>query len=77
MPGYAIAVISLKPTGGAPGDATGDEMRALADAADKFSFGELRVSPEQNIVLPYVRKTDLFALWQDLERRGCRPPTPS
>jgi sulfite reductase (NADPH) hemoprotein beta-component len=68
--GYAIAVISLKPTGGAPGDATGEEMRAMADAADKFSFGELRVSAEQNIILPHVKKSELFALWQDLERAG-------
>ena len=68
VPGYTIAVISLKPKGGAPGDATGDEMRALADAADKYSFGELRVSAEQNIILPNVKKSDLFALWQDLER---------
>ena len=68
VPGYAIAVISLKPTGGAPGDATGDEMRAMADAADKFSLGELRVSAEQNIILPNVKTSDLFALWQDLER---------
>jgi sulfite reductase (NADPH) hemoprotein beta-component len=68
VPGYTIAVISLKPTGGAPGDATGDEMLAMADAADKYSFGELRVSAEQNIILPNVKKSDLFALWQDLQR---------
>jgi sulfite reductase (NADPH) hemoprotein beta-component len=66
-PGYAIAVISLKPTGGAPGDATAEQMRAMAAAADKFSLGELRVSAEQNIILPFVKKTDLRALWQDLE----------
>jgi sulfite reductase (NADPH) hemoprotein beta-component len=70
VPGYAIAVISLKPTGGAPGDTTGEEMRAMADAADAFSFGELRVSAEQNIILPNVRTSDLFALWQDLEKAG-------
>ncbi len=66
-PGYTIAVISLKPTGGAPGDATAEQIRAMAAAADKFSLGELRVSAEQNIILPYVKKSDLHALWQDLE----------
>ncbi len=73
-PGYAIAVISLKPKGGAPGDATGEEMRAMADAADKYSLGELRVSAEQNIILPNVKKSDLFALWQDLERARLSTP---
>ena len=71
-PGYAIAMISLKPTGGAPGDATADQMRAMADAADSYSLGELRVTAEQNIVLPYVKKSDLFALWQDLDERRAR-----
>jgi sulfite reductase (NADPH) hemoprotein beta-component len=70
MPGYAIAVISLKPTGGAPGDATAEQMRAMADAADTYSLSELRVSAEQNIILPYVRKSDLYALWTDLKRAG-------
>jgi sulfite reductase (NADPH) hemoprotein beta-component len=69
-PGYAIAVISLKPTGGAPGDATADQMRVMADAADAYSLGELRVTAEQNIVLPYVRKSDLYALWRDLKQAG-------
>jgi sulfite reductase (NADPH) hemoprotein beta-component len=68
--GFAIAVISLKPTGGAPGDATGNQMRVMADAADTFSLGELRVSAEQNLILPYVKKDDLFALWQALEPHG-------
>jgi sulfite reductase (NADPH) hemoprotein beta-component len=70
MPGYALAIISLKPTGGAPGDATADQMRVMADASDRFSLGELRVTAEQNIVLPYVKKSDLFALWLDLEEDG-------
>jgi sulfite reductase (NADPH) hemoprotein beta-component len=56
----------LKPIGGAPGDATSDQMRALADAADDFSFSELRVTHHQNIVLPNVKKDDLFELWQRL-----------
>ena len=65
-PGYAIAVVALKPTGGAPGDATADQMRVLADVGEKYSLDELRVSAEQNIVLPNVKKSDLFNLWQDL-----------
>ncbi len=65
-PGYAIAIVSLKPTGGVPGDATAEQMRALVGAAEKYSLGELRVSAEQNLVLPYVKKTELFDLWKDL-----------
>jgi sulfite reductase (NADPH) hemoprotein beta-component len=64
--GYAIANISLKPEGGIPGDATTEQMHALADLADRYSFGEIRVTHEQNLVLPDVPKRDLFALWQKL-----------
>jgi sulfite reductase (NADPH) hemoprotein beta-component len=70
VPGYRAITVSLKPIGGAPGDATSDEMRALADAADQFSFGELRVTHLQNIVLPYVKDDDLFALWSFLNDQG-------
>jgi len=73
-PGYAIAVISLKPKGGAPGDATADQMRLMADVAEKFSLDELRVSAEQNIVLPNVRKSDLFAAWQQLRQADLASP---
>ncbi len=66
QPGYAIVNISLKPEGGIPGDATGDEMRIVADLADQFSLGEIRVSHAQNLVLPNVRKRDLVALWHAL-----------
>ena len=66
QPGYSAVTVSLKPIGGAPGDATSDQMRALADAADDFSFSELRVTHHQNIVLPNVKKDDLFELWQRL-----------
>jgi sulfite reductase (NADPH) hemoprotein beta-component len=69
-PGYTIAVISLKPTGGAPGDATAEQMRAMADLAETYSLGELRVSAEQNIILPNVKRSDLFALWRDLRQAG-------
>lgn len=65
--GYAIVTVSLKPINGIPGDATSHQMRVLADACDRFGFGELRVSHEQNIILPHVKKDDLFALWQTLD----------
>lgn len=68
--GYAIVTVSLKPIGGIPGDATSAQMRALADAADTYGFGELRVSHEQNIILPHVKKDDLLALWRDLDAAG-------
>lgn len=65
-PGYAIATISLKPIGGIPGDASAAQMDVIADLADRYSFGEIRVTHEQNLVLPHVKKADLFALWQAL-----------
>jgi sulfite reductase (NADPH) hemoprotein beta-component len=68
--GYAIVTVSLKPVGGIPGDATADQMRALAAAADRFSFGELRVSHEQNLVLPHVRQDELQALFVELDAVG-------
>ncbi|MSO74249.1 MAG: nitrite/sulfite reductase [Alphaproteobacteria bacterium] len=64
VPGYAIATISLKPIGGVPGDATTDQMRLLADIAERFGLDELRVTIEQNIVLPQVRQDDLYAVWK-------------
>ncbi len=69
-PGYAAVTVSLKPTGGIPGDATSDQMDAVAALADRYSFGEIRVSHEQNLVLAHVRQDDLPALWQDLGRHG-------
>jgi sulfite reductase (NADPH) hemoprotein beta-component len=66
-PGYAIVTLSLKPTGGIPGDATDAQMEAIADLADRYGFGELRVSHEQNLVLPDVAKADLYELWKQLE----------
>jgi sulfite reductase (NADPH) hemoprotein beta-component len=67
VPGYAIANVSLKAEGAAPGDASADQMDLLADLADEFSLGETRVTHHQNIVLPNVRKRDLHALWQRLK----------
>ncbi len=70
VPGYAIVTVSLKPIGGIPGDATSEQMRVMAALADEFSHGEIRVTHEQNLVLPNVRKRDLFALWNQLEDAG-------
>jgi len=72
--GYAIVTLSLKPVGGPPGDATADQMDALADLADKYSFGEIRVGHEQNLALPHVAKRDLPALWKALDRIGLATP---
>lgn len=66
QPGYAIANISLKPIGGIPGDATAEQMELVGDLADQYSFGDVRVTHEQNLVLPHVKKADLFALWAEL-----------
>lgn len=74
VPGYISAVISLKPIGGIPGDATSAQMDIMADLADRYSFGELRVAHEQNLVLGHVRKNDLFALWQELQAPGIATP---
>ncbi|HLZ78339.1 MAG TPA: nitrite/sulfite reductase [Sphingomonas sp.] len=70
QPGYAIATISLKPIGGIPGDASAEQMELMADLAERYSFDELRVTHAQNIVLPHVRKADLYALWQALAGAG-------
>jgi sulfite reductase (NADPH) hemoprotein beta-component len=65
--GYHAVSISLKPFDTAPGDMTSDQMDAVADLADRFSFGEIRVSHHQNLILADVAEVDLFALWQELE----------
>jgi sulfite reductase (NADPH) hemoprotein beta-component len=74
MPGYAIVTLSLKPEGGTPGDATAAQMDAIADLADRYSFGEIRVGHEQNLVLPHVAQRDLAALWRELEAIGVATP---
>ncbi|WP_128892067.1 nitrite/sulfite reductase [Erythrobacter sp. HKB08] len=71
---YVSAVVSLKPVGGIPGDATSDQMRLMADLAKEYSFDELRVMHTQNIVLPHVRIADLHALWTKLEAAGLGAP---
>ena len=70
QPGYASVTISLKPIGGAPGDATAEQMEAVADLAERFSFDELRVTHEQNLVLPHVRVSDLREVYDALVEAG-------
>ncbi len=66
--GYAIATISLKANGAVPGDATADQMRVVADLAQEFGHDEIRISHEQNIVLPHVRQRDLPAVFARLQQ---------
>ncbi|MCP3675603.1 MAG: nitrite/sulfite reductase [Gammaproteobacteria bacterium] len=68
--GYAIANISLKPIGGTPGDLTSKNMHALADLAERFSLGEIRITQNQNIVLPHVKIEELEELWNGLKLCG-------
>ena len=68
--GYAAVYISLKRMGQAPGDATADDMDALAELAERFSFGEIRVTHEQNLVFADVRISELHQLWRALGTRG-------
>lgn len=72
--GYASVTLSLKPTGVAPGDITDAQLEIIANLADKFSFGEARTTHEQNIVLADVKKTELFALWQECKTAGFATP---
>jgi sulfite reductase (NADPH) hemoprotein beta-component len=68
QPGYGIATISLKSPNGIPGDVTAEQMEIIASIADQFSFGEIRVTQKQNLVLPNVRKRDLYAVWLKLDK---------
>jgi sulfite reductase (NADPH) hemoprotein beta-component len=70
VPGYAAVTVSLKPIGKPPGDASSDQMRALADIAELFSLDELRVTHVQNIVLPHVKLDDVHAVWSALVEAG-------
>ncbi len=74
VPGYAAVTLSLKRTGAAPGDASAEQMDAIAGLAERYSFGELRVSHEQNLVLPDVRVSDLHALWREIRPLGLATP---
>ena len=74
VPGYSAVVLSLKPTGVAPGDITDRQLEIIADLADQYSFGEARTTHDQNIVLADVKKSDLFALWQAAKQAGFATP---
>ncbi|QIQ86803.1 nitrite/sulfite reductase [Erythrobacter sp.] len=71
---YVSAVISLKPVGGIPGDATGEQMRLMARLAKEYSFDEIRVMHTQNVVLPHVAIRDLPKLWAELNEAGLAAP---
>ena len=71
VPGYASVILSLKPHGTvAPGDATTAQMKAIADLSDQYSFGELRVTHEQNLVLADVEQSKLFELWRAAKKQN-------
>jgi len=74
VPGYAAVTLSLKAPGAAPGDISDVQMEAVADLADRFSFGELRVSHEQNVVLTDVRKLDLYEVWKAARAHALATP---
>jgi len=72
--GYAIVTLTLKKTGTPPGDASDKQVEIIADLADKYSFGEVRVAHDQNIVLADVEQTQLYALWQEAKAAGFATP---
>jgi sulfite reductase (NADPH) hemoprotein beta-component len=74
VPGYAAVTLSLKKTGVPPGDVTSDQMEAIAGLAERYSFGALRVSHEQNLILADVRQADLPALWREARELGLATP---
>ena len=74
VPGYAIVVLSLKKPGLTPGDATAEQMEAMADLADRYSYGEARITHQQNLVLADVRQKDLIRLWQEASMQELTSP---
>jgi len=74
IPGYAAVVLSLKPTGVAPGDITDRQLDIIADLADHYSFGEARTTHEQNIVLADIKQSELFEFWQKAKAAGFATP---
>jgi sulfite reductase (NADPH) hemoprotein beta-component len=75
VPGYRAVTLSLKPYGGTPpGDVSDVQLDAVADLADQYSFGELRVSHEQNLILADVKQSELFAVWQAAKKLGFATP---
>ena len=75
VPGYSAVTLSLKKPGAAPGDATSEQMEAAADLAERYSFGELRVSHEQNLVLADVPQRELYTIWHRAKAAGLAAPT--
>ncbi len=74
IPGYCGVFLSLKPTGVAPGDVTERQLEAIANLADRFSFGEVRVTHQQNVVLADVKTSDLADLWREAKDMGFATP---
>jgi sulfite reductase (NADPH) hemoprotein beta-component len=74
VPGYAIVVLSVKKPGNAPGDVTHEQMDAVADLADHYSFGEMRITHKQNLVFADVKQADLIALWHELNKQELASP---
>ena len=72
--GYAAVVLSCKKTGVPPGDATAEQLDFMADLSDRYSFGELRVTHEQNVVLADVKLSDLYTVWQEAKAHGLATP---
>lgn len=72
--GYSAVTLTLKKTGRVPGDISDEELEELADLADQYSHGEVRTTHQQNLVMGDVRKRDLFALWQELDKLGFATP---
>ena len=74
QPGYRSVILSLKKTGVPPGDLSADQMDAVADWADRFGFGEVRTSHEQNLILPDIREGDLHEVWLAARAQGFATP---
>lgn len=74
VPGYRAVTLSLKKTGTAPGDIVADQMEVVAELAEKYSFGELRVSHEQNLILADIKLGDLYAVWEKARENGLATP---
>ncbi len=74
LPGYRIVTLSLKATGFAPGDITAEQLELLAELSDLYSFGEIRSTHQQNMVLGDVQVSALYALWQRLQVAGLATP---
>ena len=72
--GYSIVLISLKQNGKPPGDATSDQMRKIAAISEEFSFSEIRVTHEQNLVLPHIENSKLLEVWEQLKKSGLATP---